>query len=103
MRQRRRRAGSAIYTAIVLTAAAAAQPAPQHSEDPDWPCQQRLVPQLTAPAFWSGPLDLEGDWQADPEIAELVRHLAPRQVTTEEGLATIAAFAKTASGDRPHR
>jgi len=106
MRQGRRGVGSAICTATVaaaLTAATAAQTAPQHSEDPDWPCQQRLVPQLTAPAFWNGPLDMEGDWQADPEIAELVRHLAPRRVTTEEGLAAIMDFAKTASGDRPHR
>jgi len=105
MRQRRRRAGSAIFTATIAAAltAAAAQTAPQRSEDPDWPCQQRLVAQLTAPAFWNGPLDMEGDWQADPEIAELVRHLAPRRVTTEEGLAAIMDFAKTASGDRPHR
>src|SRR6266849_11085455 len=105
MRQRRRGAGSAIFTAAVAAAltAAAAQTAPQRSEDPDWPCQQRLVAQLTAPAFWNGPLDMEGEWQADPEIAELVRHLAPRRITTDEGLAAITDFAKTASEDRPHR
>jgi hypothetical protein len=105
IRQGRRGVGSAIFTAAVAAAltAAAAQTAPQRSEDPDWPCQQRLVPQLTAPAFWNGPLDTQGDWQADSEIAELVLRLAPRRVTTEEGLATIADFAKTASGDRPRR
>jgi hypothetical protein len=88
--------------AAALTAAAA-QTAPLRSEDPDWPCQQRLVPQLTAPAFWSGPLDMQGDWQADPEVAELVHRLAPRRITTEEGLAAITDFTKTASEDRPHR
>ena len=77
--------------------------APQRVEDPDWPCQQRLVPRLTAAAYWNGPLDMQGDWQADPEVAELVRHLSPRRVTTEEGLVEIGNFAKTASKDRPHR
>jgi len=77
--------------------------APQRVEDLDWPCQQRLVPRLTAAAYWNGPLDMQGDWQADPEVAELVRHLSPRRVTTEEGLVEIGNFAKTASKDRPHR
>jgi hypothetical protein len=75
---------------------------PPRAVDPDWPCQQRLVPELSAASYWSGPLDAER-WQADPDIVELVRRLAPRQVTTEEGLAAIAAFAKSASGDRAHR
>ena len=83
--------------AIALIAAA------PRSEDPDWPCQQRLVPRLAAAGYWNGQLNVQGNWQADPEIAELVHHLAPRQITTEEGLAVIAAFAKTESDDRPNR
>jgi len=73
------------------------------SEDPDWPCQQRLVPKLAPAAYWNGPLDGPGDWQADPEIAELVRHLAPRRITVDEGLAAIGAFTNTVSNDRAHR
>ena len=84
--------------AVALIAAA-----PQRSEDPDWPCQQRLVPQLAAATYWSGPLDTQGDWYSDAEVADLVHRLAPRQVTTQQGLAEIEAFAKTRSGDRPHR
>ena len=83
---------------VALLAAAAPR-----SEDPDWPCPQRLVPHLSAAAYWSGPLDLQQDWRADPEIVDLVRRLAPRRVTTEEGLAEIAAFATAASEDRPRR
>jgi hypothetical protein len=86
----------------MLTVALLAAAAPR-SEDPDWPCQQRLVPRLTAAAYWSGPLDNEGDWRADPEIAALVRRIAPRRVTTEAGLAEIEAFAKTATAARPRR
>ena len=84
--------------AIALIAATA-----PHTDDPDWPCQQRLVPKLTAAAYWNGPLDVQGDWQADPEVAALVRKLAPRRVTVEEGLSGIAGFAKTLSGDRAHQ
>ena len=86
-----------------LTASASAQSASPRTEEPDWPCQQRLVPNLTAAAYWNGTLDMQGDWQADPEVGDLVRHLSPRRVTTEEGLAEIANFAKTVSKDRPHR
>ena len=81
-----------------------ANSAPPRAEDPDWPCQQRLVPKLTAAAYWSGPA-LEGvdDWRADPEISGLVRRLAPRRVSTQQGLAEIAAFVRTVSNDRPRR
>src|SRR5271166_5613849 len=106
MGQRRRVTGSATLTATVaaiLLSATAARSAPPRAADPDWPCQQLLVPRLAAAAYWNGPLDMQGDWQADPEVAELVRHLSPRRVTKEEGLAEIGNFAKTASKDRPHR
>jgi hypothetical protein len=90
----------AVFGTLAIALIAAAAP---RSEDPDWPCQQRLVPRLTPAAYWNGPLDVQGDWQADFEVAELVRHLAPRPVTTEQGLVQITAFAKTISEDRSHR
>ena len=81
-----------------------ANSAPPRAEDPDWPCQQRLVRKLTAAAYWNGPpLESLGDWRAEPEIADLVRRLAPRRVSTQEGLAEIAAFVRTVSNDRPRR
>ncbi len=86
----------------MLAGALVAAAAPR-SEIPDWPCPQRLVPRLAAAAYWSGPLDTEGDWRADPEIAVLVRRIAPRRVSTEAGLAEIEDFAKTAAVDRPRR
>lgn len=86
--------------ALVIVLFAGAAP---RSEDPDWPCQQRLVPHLTPAAYWNGPVDEQGNWQADPEIAELVHRLAPRRFKTEEGVAAIMNFAKTTSEDRPHR
>ncbi len=84
----------------VLAGALVAAAAPR-SEDPDWPCPQRLVSRLTAAAYWSGPLDTDGDWRANPEIAALVRRIAPRRLSTETGLAEIESFAKAATVDRP--
>jgi len=86
-----------------MLAAALVAAAPPRSENPDWPCPQRLVPQLTTAAYWSGPLDAHGDWRADPEIAALVGRLAPRRVSPEAGLAEIESLAKTATVDRPRR
>jgi hypothetical protein len=90
----------AVFGTLAIVLLVAAVP---HSEDPDWPCQQRLVPKLTLAAYWNGPVDEQGDWRDDPEVAALVRELAPRQVSTERGLARIAVFARSASGDHPHR
>jgi hypothetical protein len=95
-----------IALAVGLIAAALhaySAPAPL-AQDPDWPCQQRLVPHLAAAAYWNGPaLDSADDWRTDPEVADLVRRLAPRRVSTQEGLSEIAAFARTPSGDRSRR
>jgi hypothetical protein len=89
---------------VAFAAVVYAQSAPSRKEDPDWPCQQRLVPRLSAAAYWSGPpLDSLSDWYADTEIADLVRHLAARRVSTEEGLSEISAFKQTLSGDRQGR
>ena len=91
-------------SAAVFVGAVGVRSALQRAEDSDWPCQQRLVPKLAAAVYWNGPSPNDfGDWRADPAVANLVRRLAPRQVSTEEGLTEIAAFARTLSGDRQHR
>jgi hypothetical protein len=86
------------------TAATSAQSAPLRGEDPNWPCQQHLVPKLVAAAYWGGqPLDGVGDWRGDPEIVDLVQRLAPRRISTGEGLSRIEAFAGGLSSDRSRR
>ena len=62
------------------------------------------MPHLSSAAYWSGPpLEGLGDWSTDPQVADLVRRLAPRRVSTQEGLSQIAAFAQSLPGDRPRR
>lgn len=69
--------------------------------DPNWPCQQPLVPQVTASMVWSGPpIDNIGDWHAEPSVTALVERIAPRNVSVKDGEAAIEVFLKDLQGDR---
>ncbi|PKU24145.1 hypothetical protein [Telmatospirillum siberiense] len=77
--------------------AAAAPP----SSDPDWPCEQALVPSVSAEMVWSGPpLDGIGDWRSDPTAAPLVAAISPREVPLAEGLAAIGRFLRARPPNR---
>ena len=80
---------AAILGLLVLTAAGPVR-------DSDWPCAQRLVPVLTFGQFWTGP-PASSDWRSDPEIAELVRSLAPRAVPVDAAVAKLRAFSEVLS------
>jgi hypothetical protein len=98
---RRAAFGAVVLTASIVSPRADAAPPVQ---DPNWPCQQRLVSHLSAAEYWNGPpLNHLGDWHADPAVADLVRRLAPRRISTTEGLKGIDAFAKSLTADRQRR
>jgi hypothetical protein len=63
-------------------------------QNPDWPCQQRFVPALTAGTFWNGALPAGPDWHANPRVAALVAETAPRDIPREEGHAKLVGFVK---------
>jgi hypothetical protein len=80
----------------------AAGAAPRNA-NPDWPCQQALVPEIAAATVWAGPpVDGVGDWHAQPAVAALVDRAAPRAVSAEDGEAAIGDFTKNLGGDRNH-
>lgn len=84
---------AALMSVMLYADATAAGP------DPNWPCQQPLVPQVTASMVWSGPpVENIGDWRAEPSVAELVDRIAPRNVSVKDGEAAIAAFLKDVEG-----
>jgi hypothetical protein len=69
--------------------------------DPDWPCQQLLVPMIAPAMVWNGPsLVGIGDWRSESKVAALVERIAPRGVPTEQGESAIAEFGRTLTGDR---
>ncbi|WP_428540962.1 hypothetical protein [Rhodopila sp.] len=93
-----------IRPAIVAAVLLAPMPClaqPPGARDPDWPCQQIKVPELSIAAVWSGPTIDAGDaaWKNDPAIADLVEKLAPRREPVEHAQAMVHEFAQHA-GDR---
>jgi len=94
---------AAALAALCCLAAAAARAAPPVT-DPDWPCQQPLMPTVSAAALWSGGgADAAADWQAAPEVAALVKRIAPRAVAAADGVAAIADFAQPLSPEARQR
>jgi hypothetical protein len=70
--------------------------------DPDWPCQQGKITHLSLAAVWSGPaLDgQQGEWQQDPQLADLVQQMTQRRVPIDQVQARIRAFAAQAGGQK---
>jgi hypothetical protein len=75
--------------AILTPMAARAQPA----QDPDWPCVQRLVPELALGQMWSGPQPPAAAWAADSQISPLALTLARPEVALEDATRQARAFA----------
>src|SRR5512139_1420704 len=58
--------------------------------NPDWPCVQKKVENLSASAVWDGPaLDGYKDWFRAEKIPALVTKLASRRVPIEKAKAAI--------------
>jgi hypothetical protein len=89
---RRTRAFSVLVGVMLLAAGGAALAA---SADPDWPCIQRKVPELSLGQIWSGP-ELPAaarDWSKDEDIPALVTELAARRVPVADAQKQIRDFA----------
>lgn len=72
---------------------------------PDWPCVQRLIPELSWRAIWTGRSldDVEENWWSDEEVGRLVRYASTRQTSENDAVARVAAFAQELSEDRDQR
>jgi hypothetical protein len=69
-------------------------------DDPDWPCVQRLVPEVAAGMIWPGPpVDAVNGAVDDPEISRLAEELAARRVPLAEAEEQVAAFAARLEGE----
>jgi len=70
------------------------------AEDADWPCVQRLVPEIAAAMIWSGPPLEQVEAEASPALAELAGELAARRVPLPDAEAQIETFAGTLAADQ---
>ncbi len=73
--------------------------------DPDWPCIQRMVPEMSPGMVWAGPpLDgLGSAWKQDDEVKELSRHIAERRTSPDAAAASIRKFAEGAGSEKERR
>jgi prefoldin subunit 5 len=83
---------------FLATSAAAAAPV----KDPDWPCIQPKVPELSMAQIWNGPelSAVANDWSKDKAIPELVDELAARRVALADAQKQIRDFAATLPADQ---
>jgi hypothetical protein len=98
-----RRARRLIIVACLAALAAAPGAALAAGAEPtesDWPCIQRLVPQLAVSQMWAGPIpESGGDASPGGEVAQLAHQLASRSMPLAEAEAAIDRFADSLAPD----
>src|ERR1700744_4090852 len=74
---------------------------PRAARDPNWPCQQIKVAELSLASVWQGPpLDPQDtSWKNDPAVADLVSTLAARREPIDQAQTLLHDFAQRA-GER---
>ena len=84
---------------LCLGAAAGSWPARAAGDpaNPDWPCIQRKVPEISAGMVWAGPKVQENGraWKESPRLAALAGKISVRRLPIEEAQAEIDRFAAT--------
>lgn len=84
-----------VLMAATLGAVAASSPGfSAQGDDPDWPCIQRKVPELSIGQTWTGPElpPQAADWAKDAAISELVDDLAARRLPLPAAQEKIKAY-----------
>ncbi|QTP56521.1 hypothetical protein HNO51_18660 [Billgrantia sulfidoxydans] len=64
---------------------------------PDWPCVQRLIPELAWGTLWTGPSpdELEQAWWEDEEVGRVARFATSRSTPVDQALARVREFVET--------
>ena len=70
--------------------------------NPDWPCAQAKVPEISLAAVWAGPPldDVSDKWKEDAKISSLITKLAARRTSLEDAQKAIAEYLAGAAADR---
>lgn len=98
---RTRSLAPALLALTLLATPAAAQPAKPEPE-PDWPCVQVFVPELSPGLLWAGPPvdSVEARWRDDPAVRELIAEASRPGLSVEAFDAKVAALAEAAGDER---
>jgi hypothetical protein len=72
------------------------------NKDPDWPCIQPKVPELSLPQIWNGPElpATASGWSKDDALPELVEELAARRLPIADAQKQIREFAAGLPADQ---
>jgi hypothetical protein len=64
---------------------------------PDWPCVQRLIPELAWGTIWTGPSpeELEQAWWEDEEVGRVARFATSRSTPEEQAQARVREFVES--------
>jgi hypothetical protein len=92
---------TAMTFALLVGAGTIATAAPR-TIDPDWPCQQVKVSELSIASFWTGPAidPTTSNWQQDAGVVALVGTVTQRRLPMDQAAQRIAGFAKAAEKDK---
>jgi hypothetical protein len=76
---------------------------PPGARDPNWPCQQIKVSEMSLAAVWSGPSVDPRDttWKDNPAVADLVATLAPRREPIYQAQTLLHDFARHSGEQKP--
>ncbi len=91
-----------VFLLCALSGVVFAQPV----QDPDWPCVQALVPEISASTIWAGPLPktLKTNWYDDQTIADSVYAITSRRTNLEQAKALTDEFAQSLNaGDKDEK
>ena len=86
-----------LLTGLTLAGVAQVEAQRAAAGPPDWPCVQRLIPELAWGTIWTGPpLDeLEQAWWEDEEVGRVVRFATSRTTPKEQALERVRAFVES--------
>nr|CAD6596662.1 heat-inducible transcriptional repressor HrcA [Rhizobium sp. TCK] len=90
------RACAMIYLGVFVLDGALVGPAlAAQGDDPEWPCIQRKVPELSLAQIWTGPElpPSASEWADDADVSDLVAEVAARRVPLADAEQMIRDFA----------
>lgn len=84
---------------VILGAVLPASVLAQQEVDPEWPCIQRLIMEVSPAVMWPVPVDeqMQSAWREDREVRKLAEELGKVEEFTDENRNTLMVFADSIS------